>query len=159
MIGDKMNIKRGDILVCSLSGVGSVQGGARPCLVISNNKANRYSPVITVLPITSRKKKLLPTHVPITLEVESYIMAEQIISIDKKQVNGYYSDCDNATMEMVEAAMMIQLDISDKSDYDNERILLNKLNEYHQSLCDIKRQLDEEKEKIKVLTANHSKSY
>lgn len=154
-----MNIKRGDILVCNLSSIGSVQSGSRPCLVISNNKANRYSPVITVLPITSRKKKLLPTHVPITLEVESYIMAEQIISIDKKQINGYYSYCDDVTMEMVESAMMIQLDIPDRGNSENERILLNKLNEYHQSLCDIKRQLCAEKEKVKILTNNHSKNY
>ena len=32
----------------------SVQGGVRPVIVVSNNKANTYSSVITVVPLTSR---------------------------------------------------------------------------------------------------------
>lgn len=40
------------------------QYGIRPALVVSNNQANQYSPVITVVPLTSRiyKKRFLPTH-------------------------------------------------------------------------------------------------
>ena len=42
---------------------GSKQGGVRPALVVSNNKANKHSPVVTVVPLSARvwKKKYLPT--------------------------------------------------------------------------------------------------
>lgn len=62
-----MKIRRGDILYADL-GVqyqGSMQGGMRPVVVISNNRANRYSTVLTVVPLSTRiyKKQNLPTHV------------------------------------------------------------------------------------------------
>ena len=44
-------------------GNGSIQGGLRPCVVTTNDMANKFSPVIQVAPITSMTKKKLPTHV------------------------------------------------------------------------------------------------
>ena len=45
----------------------SVQSGTRPVLVISNDVANRNSPVITVIPMSSKLKKLeLPVHIVLT---------------------------------------------------------------------------------------------
>ena len=35
----------------------SLQSGIRPVVVVSNNKANTYSPVVTVVPFTSRVYK------------------------------------------------------------------------------------------------------
>lgn len=58
-----MKIQRGDILFANLGRYqGSVQGGNRPVVVISNNKVNRYSTVITVVPLSTKveKKKNLP---------------------------------------------------------------------------------------------------
>ena len=46
-----MSIRRGDILYADL-GVqyqGSLQGGMRPVVVVSNNRANKHSMVITVV--------------------------------------------------------------------------------------------------------------
>ena len=62
-----MKIRRGDILYADL-GVqyqGSMQGGMRPVVVVSNNRANRHSTVITVVPLSTKiyKKRNLPTHV------------------------------------------------------------------------------------------------
>ena len=41
-------------------GNGSIQGGLRPCVVTTNDMANKFSPVIQVAPITSMTKKKLP---------------------------------------------------------------------------------------------------
>lgn len=72
----------------------SVQSGNRPVLVISNDVANRNSPIITVIPLSSKLKKLeLPVHVVLTekdcemlrdehLE-DSILLVEQITTIDK----------------------------------------------------------------------------
>ena len=63
----KLKIRRGDILYVDMGEEyeGSIQGGMRPMVVVSNNLANKFSPVITVVPLTSRtyKKRYLPTHV------------------------------------------------------------------------------------------------
>ncbi len=72
----------------------SVQSGTRPVLVISNDVANRNSPIITVIPLSSKLKKLeLPVHVVLMekdcemfrdehLE-DSILLVEQITTIDK----------------------------------------------------------------------------
>ncbi len=64
-------IRRGDLYYAELDPiVGSEQAGTRPVLVVSNDVGNQYSPVIVIVPITSRRigKKQLPTHV----EVKEY---------------------------------------------------------------------------------------
>lgn len=61
-----MKIKRGDIIIADLGQhETSIQSGIRPCVVMSNDMANKHSPVITVVPLTSKihKKEYLPTHV------------------------------------------------------------------------------------------------
>lgn len=88
-------IKRGDVYMVNLSGgkVGSEQDGLRPVVVTQNNVGNKFSPTIIVAAITSQSKKIMPTHV--TLSVEQYnlvkpsmILTEQIITIDKQRIIG-----------------------------------------------------------------------
>lgn len=65
--------KRGDIYYVDFGEkAGSEQGGVRPALVVSNNKANKHSPVVTVIPLSARvwKKKYLPTHVQIDRSID-----------------------------------------------------------------------------------------
>ena len=38
-------------------GKGSIQGGIRPVVIISNSMNNKFSPTVNVLPVTSRAKK------------------------------------------------------------------------------------------------------
>ena len=40
-----------------------IQQYRRPCVVISNDKCNSSSPNVSIIPITSQTKKVLPTHV------------------------------------------------------------------------------------------------
>ena len=60
-------IRRGDIVVANFEPVkGSEQGGIRPALIIQNDVHNKYSPVIIVATITSKKfSKNYPTNVPV----------------------------------------------------------------------------------------------
>lgn len=50
---------RGDIYIADLGG----NFGTRPVLIVQNNKGNHYSDTTIVVPITSRKKKRMPTHI------------------------------------------------------------------------------------------------
>lgn len=72
----------------------SVQSGNRPVLVITNDVSNRYSQTLTVIPLTSKMKKLeLPTHVVLTKDhcemlraeqmEDSVLLIEQITTIDR----------------------------------------------------------------------------
>ena len=86
-------VSRGDIIMVDLPNMGtSVQCGMRPCIVVSNNKANMYSPNVIVVPLTSRNKKPLPTHYTMQptrlngLKVASTALAEQIITLSKTMI-------------------------------------------------------------------------
>ena len=94
------------------------QSGIRTAVVVSNNRANFYSPVITVVPLTSRihKKRSLPTHVYIPrgcgtgLPKSSMALAEQVETIDKKYLlekKGAVEDI--AVMEKITKALQIQI--------------------------------------------------
>ena len=65
-----MNITRGDIVLVNLEpAYGSEQGKIRPCIIIQNNIANKYSPTTIVIPTTtSLSDKEYPTEVKIMPE-------------------------------------------------------------------------------------------
>lgn len=58
---------RGDIFYIANSGhvVGSEQRSGRPGIIVSNDLANKHSPNVSVVYLTSQEKKPLPTHVDV----------------------------------------------------------------------------------------------
>ena len=87
-------MRRGEIYHADLNPVfGSEQGGYRPVLIIQNNRGNQHSPTVIVAAITSQPKTKLPTHVPINgisgLEKESFVLLEQIRTVDKRRLDDY----------------------------------------------------------------------
>lgn len=98
----------------------SVQSGNRPVLVISNDVANRNSPIITVIPLSSKLKKLeLPVHIVLNegdcemlrnehLE-DSILLVEQITTIDKMALSNRFC-CVTSTQKKheIEAAVTTQ---------------------------------------------------
>ena len=119
MIGNgKMEFVRGDIFIANLEPIkGSEQGGIRPCLVIQNNIYNKYSPVIIIATITSKKfTKEFPTNVFILkkeskLNKDSTIMLNQIRTIDKKRIIKRIGTLDNLTMNKVDRAIKVSLSL------------------------------------------------
>ena len=114
-----MVVKRGDIFYADLRPVvGSEQGGIRPAVVVSNNRANRYSPVVTVVPLSAKiwKKRFLPTHVQIPLEKSSGLnkpsmaLAEQVETLDKTRLGKRIGKVhDVLLMEEITVALQIQI--------------------------------------------------
>lgn len=102
------------------------QSGVRPGIVVSNNKANTNSPVVTVIPVTARnwKKKYLPTHIQIPndihtgLEKPSMALAEQVETLDKKYLGDKIGEItDDMVMEQITVALQIQIGVF--SEYNN----------------------------------------
>ena len=66
-----MKLNRGDIVIANLESVskGSIQKYTRPYIIISNNKANQYSPVVTA--VADRKSTRLNSSHPTTSRMPS----------------------------------------------------------------------------------------
>ena len=114
-----MKIKRGDIYYADLRPVvGSEQGGVRPVLIIQNDVGNRHSPTVICAAITSRLNKAnLPTHIELNagnydMVKDSVILLEQLRTIDKKRLKDKVCHLDTITMEKVNRALEISLELT-----------------------------------------------
>jgi mRNA interferase MazF len=72
---------------------GAEQKGTRPVLIVSNEEYNQSMPNVTVLPLTSTKRRLYPSEVLLPRgkagqPLDSIIMAHQIRTISKQRLKG-----------------------------------------------------------------------
>lgn len=109
-------IRRGDVYYADLSPViGSEQGGIRPVVVVQNDKGNRYSKTIIIAPISKKMSKPpIPTHVvfsDVALSYVSMILCEQLRTIDKKRLGQWICTLDNKTIEKINQAIRVSLNI------------------------------------------------
>lgn len=120
--------KRGQIYNATLSGTqGSEQGGLRPVLIVQNNIGNKFSPTITIVPLTSELTKAkLPTHVELEgygLNFKSVILIEQIRTIDKRRLRDYIGQLNEELMEKVNKGILIHNGIiNEKEELVKEKI-------------------------------------
>lgn len=106
-------INQRDVILCDFGeGVGSEQESVRPALIVSNNLNNAYSDTIIVCPITSQKKKELPTHYILTKQDYPFfkrdistVLCEQIRCVSRERLGmilGSINDNDwNGILEKV----------------------------------------------------------
>lgn len=109
-------ILRGEIYHADLNPIlGSEQGGYRPVLIIQNNRGNQHSPTVIIAAITSRSKTKLPTHVPINgikgLEKDSFVLLEQIRTLDKERLDDYVGRLSREQMTKVDKALRTSMEI------------------------------------------------
>lgn len=109
-------IRRGDVYYADLSGVvGSEQGGVRPVVVVQNDKGNKYSTTLIVAPISKKMSKPpLPTHVIFSVSQLNYvsmILLEQLRTIDKKRLGQWICTLDQSTIEKINTALRISLEL------------------------------------------------
>ena len=72
---------------------GAEQKGTRPVIIVSNEEYNQSMPNVTVLPLTSSKRRLYPSEVFLprgkaSQPLDSIIMAHQIRTISKQRLEG-----------------------------------------------------------------------
>lgn len=87
---------------------------SRPVLILSNNIGNHYSSVVMVAPITTQARHTyLPTHVPVNLKgTRSYIMLEQIQTINQRSLMDYMATITPEKMQEVDEALKISFGLS-----------------------------------------------
>ena len=112
------DIHRGDIYYYSLTGkeVGcemSGTGDRRPCVIVSNNKANAFTSLVTVVPMTSKEKSPVPTRVEYKGQhVHGTFLCEQVVTISKERILNFCGEVDDETMTKIDSALCIQLSLS-----------------------------------------------
>lgn len=125
MNGINKEFRRGDIYIANLpESKGSIQSKQRPCVIVSNNLCNRYSPVLHVCPLTSVKtKSKLPTHSYISkslgLIVDSIALCEQLMPVTRDVFQDRIGFCDEETMGRITKSMAIQLGIIELENKDS----------------------------------------
>ena len=115
--GLKNNIQRGEVYWVNLplfdksekENIRELQG-IHPGLVISNDEQNKFSPLITILPLTSRVDKIYPFQVYSELAGKNgIILVDQIRTIDRKRFSSKLGELDLEMMEKIERALHLTL--------------------------------------------------
>lgn len=118
---------RGDLVYVKLADKinSSIQSGIRPCLIVSNHISNRNARIVNVCPMTSKEeKKNIPVHVQVEkntpgiyLDKKSYVLIEQIVTVDKRQILSLvgHLDKNSEAMICVNKAIMRQLGVENIS--------------------------------------------
>ena len=113
-------MRRGDVRLVDLDPTrGSEQGKKRPCIVVSNDHANRTAGqlgrgVVTVVPVISNVATVYPFQVPLTatgtgLPRDTNAQAEQVRSVDVRRVGALVGDLDVAALAAVDHALPVHL--------------------------------------------------
>ncbi len=109
--------KRGDVYLVNFDPtIGHEVKKLRPALVITNDINNEYSPVVTVIPLSSNVNRVYPFEVRVGvgegLEKESKIMINQIRTVDKKRLSKKLATMPLQIMKAVEAAIQLHFDMN-----------------------------------------------
>ena len=150
--------------------VGSEQAGGRPGIIVSNDMGNEYSRTVEIVFLTTKDKKPLPTHIKIDdykragLNKESQILAEQIITVSKEQVGEYIGSLEQGTMDKLNRALSISLELVNKREsveIETAKKIANDINkidefvkmwlDYNSDITPIQVQMSERERKIKTL--------
>ena len=98
-------------------------------ILLSNNLANRHSPVVVIVSLSSQiyKKKRLPVHCLLKasetgLKCDSLALCEQPLSIGKSQLLNYVCSLDEKSMSRIDDCLRIQLCLWASSSFPHIRL-------------------------------------
>lgn len=104
----------GGIYWANLEKRGNIQGGIRPVLVAQNDIGNSHSPLVSVIPLTTKDKRM-PTHVKISKEsvdsgltYDSYALIEQLTQIPKNAIISFITKLNPESLKEIGKAMRLQ---------------------------------------------------
>lgn len=108
------NLYRGDIYYIEpYQTEGSEQRAGRPAIIVSNDLANKHSPVVEVVYLTTQPKIDMPTHVIIRSAArESTALCEQITSVAKTRIGDYVSTLTPDELQRINLALLTSLDLT-----------------------------------------------
>lgn len=113
---NEREIHRGDIFWCPVMEVNAggelFVGSPRPVIIVSNDVFNATSGNVTVVPITTKEKKPLQTHVEISVNQISGTALCEKVSIATKDNLGYFcGSVSGEKIEEIDKALCFQLSL------------------------------------------------
>lgn len=110
------NIKRGDIFWANFDPtIGAEIQKTRPCVIVSNDVANTFSPLVSVVPITSQKlEKIYPHEVSVDGIAglkNSKVKVHQVRTFDKKRLQKRIGKLPDEHMRLVDEALARHLSL------------------------------------------------
>ncbi len=110
------NIYRGDVYMVDLeTGKGSEQNGVRPAVVLQNNIGNKYSKTVIIACITTKYKKILPTHIILKnneLKENSRVLLEQVRTVDKSRLINHICKLNEDELVNIDKALMVSVGLN-----------------------------------------------
>ena len=112
-VGSQISVKYGQIWYIKTQELkGSIQGGTRPVIIVSNDENNTYCSTVNVIPITTKNKNELPVHTSIySSPFKSTALAEQITTINKSELLNCIGELSRKEVRKLKICMMIQLNL------------------------------------------------
>jgi mRNA interferase MazF len=112
-------MRRGDVYMANLDpAVGSEQAKTRPVVIVSRDAINASSPVVIIVPVTSRSNKIriYPTHVELRiseggLTSDSVALCEQVRAISRDRLARHLGQLPAAKVAQINASLKIALDL------------------------------------------------
>ena len=93
--------------------VGSEIRKTRPAVIVSNDTSNRHLARLQVMPLSSNVERVYPSETVITLAGQrSKVMADQIMTADKRRLKTSLGRLSQADMLAVERVIRLQLGLN-----------------------------------------------
>jgi mRNA interferase MazF len=99
--------------------VGHEQGRSRPCVVVQNDVGNRFSSTTIVVPLTDAAHIQSPSPIYVLVNKgeggatkDSYILCDQIRTVDQRRFRAIYGTLSAPTMAQVDRALRISLGLA-----------------------------------------------
>ena len=90
--------------------LGSEIRKTRPAVIISNNTSNRHLARVQVVPLSSSVERIYPSETVVTIAGQrSKIMADQIMTADKRRLKQTMGKLSQADMQAVDGIIKLQL--------------------------------------------------
>lgn len=120
---NEIKLSRGQIHMVDFGNVdeysGSLQRGRRPAIIVSNDTGCRFSPIISVIPLTTQKtKRNLPTHCIIKMDSQnrllkdSIALTEQVVTVNRFQIGERTGELSPKDMQRVATCLGVSVGLS-----------------------------------------------
>lgn len=113
-----LDVRRGEIWVVNLDPtIGHEIKKVRPAVIIQNDVGNKYSPITIIAPLTSQNtERIYPIDVLLTpensrIEKFSKVLLNQIRAVDKKRLITKIGAVNEETIEKIDEAIRISLNV------------------------------------------------